>query len=57
MTLVLGAGNFTVTAGGFSIGGIGTATIAALGLYQLLGIGRPREVSRTAAQPSDPTLH
>ncbi|WP_458095565.1 solute carrier family 23 protein [Roseomonas sp. WA12] len=38
--LVLGAGNFTVTIGGFSIAGIGTATIAAIGLYQLLGIGR-----------------
>ncbi|WP_338665732.1 solute carrier family 23 protein [Pararoseomonas sp. SCSIO 73927] len=38
--LVLGAGNFTVTIGGFSIAGIGTATIAAIGMYQLLGIGR-----------------
>ncbi|MCR0983299.1 uracil-xanthine permease family protein [Roseomonas populi] len=39
-SLVLGAGNFTVSIGGFSIAGIGTATIAAIGLYQLLGIGR-----------------
>jgi uracil-xanthine permease len=39
-SLVLGSGNFTVTIGGFSIAGIGTATIAAIGLYQLLGIGR-----------------
>ena len=36
--LVLGAGNFTVSIGGFAIAGIGTATIAALVLYQILGI-------------------
>ncbi|WP_062763194.1 solute carrier family 23 protein [Falsirhodobacter sp. alg1] len=37
VTLVLGAGNFEVTFGGFSIGGIGTATIAAVVLYRILG--------------------
>ncbi|MFH5924176.1 solute carrier family 23 protein [Roseomonas xinghualingensis] len=40
VALILGSGDFTVTIGGFSIAGIGTATIAAIGLYQLLGIGR-----------------
>jgi putative pyrimidine permease RutG len=40
VALVMGAGNFSVTLGGFSIAGIGTATVAAIGLYQLLGIGR-----------------
>ena len=40
VALVLGSGDFTVNLGGFSIAGIGTATIAAIGLYQLLGIGR-----------------
>jgi uracil-xanthine permease len=39
-SLVLGSGNFTVAIGGFSIAGIGTATVAAIGLYQLLGLGR-----------------
>jgi len=40
VALILGSGDFTVTIEGFSIAGIGTATIAAIGLYQLLGIGR-----------------
>jgi xanthine/uracil permease len=44
VALVMGAGNFSVTIGGFSIAGIGTATIAAIGLYQLLGIGRREPV-------------
>ncbi|SMH61894.1 solute carrier family 23 protein [Azospirillum agricola] len=57
VTLVLGAGDFTISASGFSIGGIGTATIAALGLYQLLGIGRPREVPHVDAQAASTTLH
>jgi uracil-xanthine permease len=39
-SLVLGSGNFTVAIGGFSIAGIGTATVAAIGLYQLLGLWR-----------------
>jgi xanthine/uracil permease len=44
VALVMGAGNFSVTIGGFSIAGIGTATVAAIGLYQLLGIGRREPV-------------
>ena len=57
VALVMGAGNFSVTIGGFSIAGIGTATIAAIGLYQLLGIGRREPVgvvsglSETEARP------
>lgn len=39
-TLIFGAGNFSFSIGDFAIGGIGTATLAALILYQLLGIGR-----------------
>ncbi|TQS73652.1 pyrimidine utilization transport protein G [Rhodobacteraceae bacterium] len=46
ITLVLGAGDFSITFGEFAIGGIGTATLAALITYQLLGIGR-------AATPAD----
>ena len=40
-TLILGAGNFTVNIGDFALGGIGTATLAAIVLYQIL---REREV-------------
>ncbi|MTH33983.1 pyrimidine utilization transport protein G [Paracoccus limosus] len=40
VTLIFGAGNFSVTLGSFAMGGIGTATLAALVLYQLLGLGR-----------------
>lgn len=36
VTLVLGAGDFSVKLGGFSLGGIGTATFGAIILYQLL---------------------
>lgn len=50
--LVLGAGNFTVQVGSFPIAGIGTATIAAIGLYHLLGIGRANAVRPT--EPSAP---
>lgn len=40
ITLIFGGGDFTVNFGGFAIGGIGTATLAAIILYQLLSIGR-----------------
>lgn len=40
VALILGAGDFTLKLGGFALGGIGTATLAALAMYQLLGIGR-----------------
>ncbi|MBM3605355.1 MAG: pyrimidine utilization transport protein G [Alphaproteobacteria bacterium] len=40
VTLVFGSGDFSFSVGSFAIGGIGTATLAALILYQLLGIGR-----------------
>lgn len=40
IALIFGAGDFTVTLGGFAVGGIGTATLAALIGYQLLGVGR-----------------
>ncbi|OKH87788.1 uracil-xanthine permease family protein [Thalassospira sp. TSL5-1] len=49
ITLIFGAGNFTVKVGGFAIGGIGTATLAAIILYQVLSIGRGK-VDRAAAQ-------
>lgn len=40
VTLVFGAGDMALKWGDFAIGGIGTATLAALILYQLLGIRR-----------------
>ncbi len=36
VALTMGAGNFTINIGGFSLGGIGTATFAAIIIYQLL---------------------
>jgi uracil-xanthine permease len=38
VTLVLGAGDFTVRIGSFALGGIGTATFGAILLYALLGL-------------------
>ncbi|QRX81265.1 solute carrier family 23 protein [Glaciimonas sp. PAMC28666] len=38
VTLVLGAGDFTLKLGQFSLGGIGTATFGAIILYALLGL-------------------
>ena len=40
ITLVLGTGEFTLRFGEFSLGGIGTATFGAIGLYALLGLGK-----------------
>ena len=40
VTLIFGAGNFSFSIGEFAIGGIGTATLAALILYQVLGMKR-----------------
>lgn len=40
VTLVLGAGDFTVKLGSFTLGGIGTATFGAIILYALLGRSR-----------------
>jgi uracil-xanthine permease len=38
VTLILGTGDFTLKFGGFSLGGIGTATFGAIFLYWLLGV-------------------
>lgn len=40
IALIFGAGDFSFSIGSFTVGGIGTATLAALIMYQLLGIGR-----------------
>ncbi|MBB2201026.1 solute carrier family 23 protein [Gluconacetobacter tumulisoli] len=45
VTLVAGAGNLTVSVGGVTLGGITTATVAAIGLYQFLGWGRARDAA------------
>jgi xanthine/uracil permease len=41
VTLVLGAGDFTLRIGGFTMGGIGTATFGAIALYALLRGAEP----------------
>ena len=45
VTLTLGAGDFSVSIGGFSLGGIGTATFAAIIPLQVLSerVGQPKE--------------
>ncbi len=48
VALIFGAGNFTLTIGSFALGGIATSTLAALILYQILGIGR-RDSAKTGA--------
>lgn len=53
VTLVFGSGNFSVTFGNFAIGGIGTATLAALVLYQILNIGRRNIEAPELATPLD----
>lgn len=47
ITLILGAGNFSVELGYFRLEGIGTATFGAILLYQLLSIGRTKETQTT----------
>jgi uracil-xanthine permease len=48
VTLVLGAGDFTIRIGSFALGGIGTATFGAILLYALLGAA-PRTRDGAAA--------
>jgi putative pyrimidine permease RutG len=43
VALTMGAGNFTVKIGDFELGGIGTATLAAIVLYAVLGFMAGRE--------------
>ena len=50
VTLVLGAGDFALTLGGFTIGGIGTATFGAILLNALLS-------RRMAAAPQGSVVH
>ncbi len=50
VALTLGAGNLTITIGDFSLGGIGTATFAAIIVYQVLG-RRPVEALVASRAP------
>ncbi len=43
VALVLGAGNFKLSLGGFTLDSIGTATFGCIILYHLLNMGRPSE--------------
>ena len=53
VTLVLGAGDFTLKLGAFHLGGIGTATFGAILLYALLRIGSKAPVGATPTAGSD----
>jgi xanthine/uracil permease len=57
VALTMGAGNFTINIGNFALGGIGTATFAAIILYQLLRERAPEEeavvVADSAVDPTD----
>ena len=46
VTLTIGAGDLALKFGGFTLGGIGTATFGAILLYQLLGEDRPESTPR-----------
>ncbi|GFM08909.1 pyrimidine utilization transport protein G [Enterobacter sp. M4-VN] len=52
VTLVLGAGDFALTLGGFTIGGIGTATFGAILLNALLSRRKGDEAQAEAITPS-----
>ena len=53
VALVLGAGNFKLTVGGFTLDGIGTATFGAIILYHLLNMDEtPSDRSRHCAPTS-----
>lgn len=54
VTLVLGAGDFSVKIGAFSLGGIGTATLAAIVLYQLLAEREPQPEEGVGAEAAAP---
>lgn len=45
VTLILGAGNFSLQFGDFKLDGIGTATFGSIILYALMGLGRRRAAS------------
>jgi uracil-xanthine permease len=49
VALTMGAGNFTINLGNFSLGGIGTATFSAIILYQLLRERAPEKESLEVA--------
>ncbi len=57
VALTMGVGNFTINIGNFALGGIGTATFAAIILYQLLREPTPEEeavaVADSAVDPAD----
>jgi putative pyrimidine permease RutG len=50
VTLVLGAGDFALSLGGFTLGGIGTATFGAILLHALLN-RRAREAQQPDVTP------
>ena len=55
VALTIGAGNLGIQVGDFELGGIGTATFAAILLYQLLR--EPTTVDQIASQPAQDVAH
>lgn len=53
VALIMGAGNFTLTVGNFTMGGIATATFSAIILYQIL---RERELKPEEIASTDTTV-
>jgi putative pyrimidine permease RutG len=51
VALILGAGNFKLTLGGFTLDGIGTATFGAIILYHILHAGQSAATERP--QPAE----
>src|SRR3989440_6319388 len=58
VALTMGAGNFTLNIGNFSMSGIGTATFSAIILYQILREPQPEEIasadSAVGLNPTEP---
>ena len=52
VALTMGAGNFTLNIGNFSMSGIGTATFSAIILYQILREREPQSEEIASADPA-----
>ncbi|MDO5530381.1 solute carrier family 23 protein [Sutterella sp.] len=56
VTLILGAGDFTIHIGNFTLGGIGTATFGAIILNALMAFGERMSAGNPNAQPHEADL-
>ena len=53
VSLIMGAGNFSLNFGAFDLGGIGTATLVAIGLNLLLNRGQSQKIVDQSSKTSD----